>query len=431
MGANMLEANYTSVDQPPLALIPVPQPKGPSELSYPAEFRDQIMIDVIHDGRVIPSEFLVDSQGRTIPESVFLESYIRERDWGASMVAARLSERLGLPGYQKINTARCLIDFGRFPGSTPKNASHLRRFAINYPFSNLLGFDQKRRLLEGYYDRISDGMDTVLQHGCVLKIAIHTYDQYNQSGTERPQVSLVSRALSYQHESAMPQGVFDPLFPDILAEFTSNRTLRDRISLSLHKSGIPVAHNYPYLLPEGSPEVRTQVWSYFSYLRHRFEEECPKTRQSAEYHLVWEMLLDTNLRSSSSESLRSYLHMYRRPPNGRSREFARAAKAYRKIHNFAEENKLTLADDFRKSHHRLSALGIEVRKDLVWAFDEQGKPGAPYPERAAHIADIIADAVIIYLNDDHIIPNQESPIFLQNDPWYRVTIPNDKMLTET
>ena len=85
----------------------------------------------------------------------------------------------------------------------------------------------------------------------VVKIAVHTYDRYNANGTERPEVSLVTRALGYQLDNELPYGVFDPLYPDILAEVTVDRILRDRVSLNLKKAGIPVAHNYPYLPPEG------------------------------------------------------------------------------------------------------------------------------------------------------------------------------------
>ena len=57
-----------------------------------------------------------------------------------------------------------------------------------------------------------------------------------------------------------------------MAEFTVDQILRDRISLTLEK-GIPVAHNYPYLLPEGSIEVRHQVWRFFKWLQTHFEKD--------------------------------------------------------------------------------------------------------------------------------------------------------------
>ena len=100
-----------------------------------------------------------------------------------------------------------------------------------------------------------------------MKIAIHTYDRYIESGTERPATSIMTRSIGYQTESEMPFGLFDPLYPDVLSEFTADRVLRDRISLTLEKKQIPVAHNYPYCLPEGSLEVRYQVWAFFHALQ--------------------------------------------------------------------------------------------------------------------------------------------------------------------
>ena len=46
------------------------------------------------------------------------------------------------------------------------------------------------------------------------------------------------------------------------------------------------------------------------------------------------------------------------------------------------------------------SLGIEVRKDLVWDFDEAGRPVQPNPVQAFKIADSIAEAISTYLNLD-------------------------------
>ena len=415
----MLEIPVTNEPLAPLELQPVP-PGEVEPVQYPAWFADQIVVDVIHDGRSIPEDFLFDRQGRRVDEDILQKAYVRERDWGASIVAARLAARLGLPGFYKVNTARCLLEFGRFPGTTPKDATHLRRFAINHPFSELLGFQQKKRLLEQYFDEISRGMDAALE-GRLIKIAVHTYDKHNPSGTVRPQVSMVSRTLGYQMESHMPYGVFDPLFPDILAEFTVDRILRDRISLTLEKAGIPVAHNYPYLLPEGSPEVRHQVHAFFQFLRRRFEEQFPSTAGRSEYVLVWNMLHDTNLRSAEAVTLRSHLHMYRRPPPGRVREFARAEAAYRHIEEFLGRRDGVLTEQYTFLDDRPSSLGIEVRKDLVWEFDAAGMPIRPTYQRAWYIADTLAEAIGVYLREDR--PHRAPPVrstepFTRSNAWY-------------
>jgi len=248
-------------------------------------------------------------------------------------------------------------------------------------------------------------MDEYLQ-GKLLKIAIHTYDQYNASGTERPQVSLVTRMLGYQLESRMPVGVFDPLFPDILAEFTVDRVLRDRISLTLEKNHIPVAHNYPYLLPEGSIEVRHQVWRYFEWLHQQFVNNFPHTARDDAYNMVWRMLKDTNLRSADAGALRSVLHMYRRPSEKDHPIYEEALRAYQDVHQFVQANDNNIIKEYRRDPLRCMSLGIEVRKDLVWHFNEKGQPVEPNLAQAHQIADKIAEAVSIYFNVDRIEMNR-------------------------
>jgi hypothetical protein len=236
--------------------------------------------------------------------------------------------------------------------------------------------------------------------GRLIKIAIHTYDQHNKSGTERPHVSLVSRPLGYQNDSQMPHGVFDPLYPDILAEFTIDRILGDRISLTLEKAGVPVAHNYPYLLPEGSTEIRHQVWAFFDWLHYRFEAEHPETEGDEAYHLVWQMLKDTNLRSAEAEALRSFLHMFRNAPPGQASLYEAAEEAYHNIAAFLHADDNAAVREFRFSTERPMSFGVEVRKDLLWRFDKQGRPAELDPERALYVAEHLALAIATYLRED-------------------------------
>jgi hypothetical protein len=400
----------------PLEFVPV-KAEDRSRPDFPAEYRPLLMIDVIHDGRYLPPEFLLDEDGSPHPSDVYMDDYVRERDWGASIVAGRLADQLGLDGYYKVNTARVLLDFGRFPGSTTHHAAHLQRFAINYPFCDLLGFRQKKRLLEEHYDVISRQMDQALE-GKLLKIAVHTYDKHNPSGTARPHVSLVMRSVGFRIDSETPLGLHDPMFPQVLGEFTADRVLRDRVSLTLEKHGIPVGHDYPYLLPEGSPEVRSQVWSFFKFLRLRFEAVNPDSAGRSEYQLVWEMLLDTNLRNSESETLRCYIHTFRRAPRGRVREFARAQVAYREIAAFCKADDHRIVQDYRYSETRHSSLGIEVRKDLVWDFDDAGQPIRPNPDNALAIADVIAEGLAMYLREDRkAIPGIRETMFKRDEAW--------------
>ena len=221
------------------------------------------MVDVIHDGNVLPTEFSTDAFGQALlGDSKLPQTFIEERDWGAELVASKLASALHLNEYFRVTTARALLDFGRFPGITTADADHLNRYAINFPFSQGLSHVQKRKLLRTHYDVISEGMDQAIR-GKQLKIAIHTYDKRNPSKFERPAVSILTRPLGHQHLSCRPFPHFDPAFPAKVIEYTADRLLRSRIAQTLEEASIHTADNFPYSLPEGSVEVRAQVW-YFS-----------------------------------------------------------------------------------------------------------------------------------------------------------------------
>ena len=407
---------YTTARLPPLELIEPPSMPQDERFEYPEVYRNGVMIDVIHDGAMIPREFLKDAKGDPIDEGAFWPEYVKERDWGAAIVAERISSRLQLPGYYRVNVARVLMDFGRFPGATPKGAGHLDRFAINHPFSTLLSHDQKAKVLSQYYDRISLGYEEAVR-GHFVKIAVHTYDKRNASGTVRPQVSIVTRSDAYQTHSKLPVGTFDPMFPDILVEFCADRILRDRISLTLERTGIPVEHNYPYALPEGSIEVRAQVWYFFTFLRAEFEHERPETVGNPAFKRVWDMLLDTNLRDARSDTLRSFIHMFRRAPRSGLKGFQEAREAYFQIRAFLDRNEQEVVEQYRFSPNRPSTLGIEVRKDLVWELDAQDRPIRPRHDMAARVGDTIAEAIAIYFRHDRRPHKPTRAEFKREGPW--------------
>ncbi|MGE0708977.1 MAG: N-formylglutamate amidohydrolase [Planctomycetota bacterium] len=363
----------------------------------PEAFRDRIMVDTVHDGGAIPEPF-----ASRVPRELLERRFAEERDWGASLVASKLAAQLGLQGFFRARIARVLIDFNRFPGATPHaSEGHLDRLAINSPFAERLDYEEKAALLERYYDRVSELMDQAVA-GKLIKLSIHTYDERNPSQTRRPEVSLISRCASYQTHSRMPVGVFDPLFPDLLGESTCSRALLHRISLNLERAGFRVGHNHPYLLPEGSIEVRTQVWCFFAYLKERFCAEHPQTVGDPAFELVWGMLLNTNLRVQESEALRGYLHRFHRVPAGLGERFRRARVAYDQVRSYLAASSVT--DDYRRSPLRPSSLAVEVRKDLVCEIDrETGRPRRLLPaneERATEIARVIAEALTIFLETD-------------------------------
>ncbi len=390
----------------PAEFIPDPEPL--ESVGFPSAWRERILIDSIHGGDAIPPEFL-PSLSRCLD---FKQAYILEKDWGANQVAARLAHKLGLAGFFRVNIARCLMDFGRFPGETPPGADHLRRFAISDPAARYLSHEEKRSVLRSWFDPISSAIEGHVQNS-LLKIAVHTYDKLNEAGTERPLVSLIFRPASYQANNRMPYGVFDRIYPDHLAEFTADRRLTSRISLELEKRGITVAYNYPYLMPEGSVEFRAQVWFFFQFLRERFVAAHPELAQSPDYLQVWEMLQDTNLRSARSAALRSHLHLFRTVSAEQEHLFHRYRQAYEHIERFLIQEDISTA--YRTNPERPGSLALEIRKDFVWRFADdacrhplEGPEGARW-ENIDRITTELARAIRIYLCEDRIPVVDEIP----------------------
>ena len=217
----------------------------------------------------------------------------------------------------------------------------------------------------------------------------------------------------------IPFGIFDRLYPDQLAECTADRKLTARISLTLEKAGLAVATDFPYSLPNGSIEVRSQVWIFFKYLRGLFETTHPECVGDPAFERVWTMLLDTNLRSSASVGLRSYLHMFRKPPRGRDAIFKQAQVAYQQIADFFNQRRQEIVDKFRTNPHRLTTLAVEVRKDLVWHFNDHhtkepmfGAEGVRH-QNVQRIAGLLAQSIEHYFAKDRTIL---SPTVLDRQP---------------
>lgn len=373
-----------------VAVESVPEP------AVPARYRRRLLIHTVHDGGVFP-----DAYRRRLDPEVLETAYIRERDWGANLVAESIARQAGLAGYGRVNIARALLDFNRFPGSTPPGTDHpLERLAINPPFADLLSHSEKMELLD-VYDAISDRYERLLPDQLIL-IGVHTYDEHNPSETSRPHLSIVNQPLGYHRDAQMSYGVFDPIYPDVLGESTSSRILRDRMSLNLERAGFRVSSNHPYALPDGSIEVRSQVWFFFSFLRRRFLDARPDTADDAAFSLVWRMLLNTNLRQAEPEALRGFLHRYRTATADQAELFNRALAAYETICAFVTPE---LVREYRRSPDRPSSLALEVRKDLLCEFDDRGRPlpaTGPMRERARLIGEIVAGALETFFEVDRV-----------------------------
>jgi len=385
-------------DTPPIEFVSCDPSLGTDDTRLPESWRDLVVVDSLHDGDVIPAELASSPRlGPLLDSGALHHDFCGMRDWGADMVAEELAAALGLSGRMRVNVARVVMDFNRFPGSSPPDTAHTRTYAISGRIAEALSHGEKRHVLETYYDAVSVGMERAID-GARIKLAIHTYDEHNHTQTRRPEVSLLSRSESYQLDSRLPAGIFDPLFPDQLAESSTNRLLRDRVALVLEKSGFYVEHNYPYLLPDGSLEIRCQPWFFFRFLKKEFERHHPESAHNPSMALVWELLLNTNLRHSRSASLAGYLHRFLRAPTGRERQYMEARTAYDNIVAFLHARP-ELVSEYRHSTDRVSALTIEVRKDLVWEFDGH-EPVGPNRKRAREVARAIARAVRTFAVED-------------------------------
>lgn len=384
-------------DEPAYRFVAVDPVDG---FEYPAAYRDRIMVDTLHDGDGLPARVVEDPAVVSLRKHGELTRHFdRERDWGANLVAHHLSAALGLGGYHRVEIARIAMDFNRFPGISPPDAGPMDRLALGPPLGPVLPYETKRHVLETCYDAVSAGLDAAIA-GKLLKICIHTYDARNASQTRRAEISLLTRSESYQQLSRLPVGLFDPLFPDVLAESSVKPILRDRIALTLEKAGFEVAHNFPYRLPDGSVEIRCQPWIFFQWLRERFEAVHPETPQSTAFQLVWDMLLNTNQRRQRADALSGYLHRFRLAPPERAAAFDDARRAYEALCAWVADND-ALIEGYRRSPDRFSALTIEVRKDLVWEFDG-ATPVRPRVDAAREIGTRIAESVATYLREDRI-----------------------------
>ena len=366
---------------------------------------EDVLVFTIHDGGQVPRHLLGERTEEVLARPEVADAYVKERDWGANMVARELARELGLGGYLRINLARVVMDYGRFPGSSGPEATYLRRSAIFPPLHEILPEGAKHEVLR-YYDSISSSLTRRLPNKRV-NLAIHTYDGVNASGEERPDVSLVSRLLEYQIDSTVPPDVFDPLFPAILCEATCHRALAYQALVNLEHGGYYSALNYPYVMPVGSLEIRAQVWFFFHHLQRHFEEAFPETRKSLAHGLVWSMLHDVIRRSWEGELLRGYLHRYREAPLHAQDLFAEARKAYFGIRDFLAAHRDELVDAYRYSAARPSCLGIEVRKDLLCEIDP-GSRGVRLRSGAESVARdmarCIARAVRRYLEREEARP---------------------------
>ncbi|MEM6454339.1 MAG: hypothetical protein AAF772_04520 [Acidobacteriota bacterium] len=359
------------------------------------------LVFTIHDGDQIPRALLGRDADAVLVRPDVLGTYFHERDWGANLVARCLAEVLDLGGYLRVNLARVLLDFGRFPTSLDGDAAYLLRSAIYPPLRDVLTDAARHRLITHHYDEISRAL-TGRFLGKILAIDVHTYDPVGRNGIRRPEVSLVTRSMGYQRYGQLPRRLFDPLFPAALCEDTCHPALSCGIVADLARSGRYATLNYPYVMPEGSVEVRALVWFFFRHVREAFEHSCPETVGQKPYEIVWDMLLDVTQRLARAAALRGFLHAYLAPPPGVEQLFADARDAYATIAAFVHRHHGVLVNDYRHALNRLGCLGVEVRKDLLVDLDPAKRRlrlRADAEETARQIAGEMARSIRQHLDD--------------------------------
>lgn len=346
---------------------------------------DPITVFSIHDGDRIPRGPLGPQAAVIATRPEIQSAFLRERDWGADLVAQHLAEALGLGGRLRVDLARVVLDFGRFPGVSEATEGYLSRRALSPPIADLITQKAKHRLITGYYDRMA--LAFARQTAAArISVGVHTFDRPGEGTAAGGTLELVTRPLQY------PQGEgvrsFDPLFPDVLCGPTCNRSfvLQTVLDRAPYLHGL----DHSYDMPEGSVEIRLQAWRYFRFLRKQFIAAHPETRDREGHQRVWSMLLDITRRTSDGELLRGYLHDYRDAPSGQRALFAEARRAYLEIARHLDLHENDLVHGYRFSTERPSCIAIEVRRDLLVDVDAETGTVVPRPDAAAKAAEVAA-----------------------------------------
>src|SRR5213596_730896 len=123
----MLGFELSTADCAPFETVAGIEPDG-GGTPCPEEFRGRVSIDVIHDGKFVPQRFYDAAITHGTHAEMIRRQYVVERDWGAEQVARHLTAALHLGSYHRVNVARTLLDFGRFPGCTIPGSSFVDRF---------------------------------------------------------------------------------------------------------------------------------------------------------------------------------------------------------------------------------------------------------------------------------------------------------------
>ena len=118
----------------------------------PAAAEDEALVFTIHDGDQIPRHLFGERSEEVLSRPEVESAHFRERDWGANLVASHLAREVGAGSYLRLNLARVVMDFGRFPGASSVGEEYLRRHALFPPLEQLFSEETRHEILERYYD---------------------------------------------------------------------------------------------------------------------------------------------------------------------------------------------------------------------------------------------------------------------------------------
>ena len=434
---------------------------GPSDgRSDEPRLGDVLTLYTPHDGHLFPACLERFCRDDATTREVYEEEFVHERDWGAHAVASAVCARLDLSAYLRFKIARCSLDINRFPGVSPNpNLSddpHLERLSVPHRIATEGRAEEVEGELMEIYDQAAGDAEAVLTQRTrgtsgsdlarsnLIFLAIHTYDAVNPTGTGRPPVSIIYRPSSYQESGVLGRWSFDPMLPQELAEFTADRVLAGRLALELENSYVPTALNYPYALPDGSLDLRSQVWFFWRYLRTRFEaetgdpagdDEAPRSlagllargiveappAEDPAYGIVWRALENSNGRLLDAWILRGLASqsLHRGEPSlTDERLFQRAKAIYDTIHRYVRSARgIAAIRDWRLSPGRPSSLSIEVRKDYLfedWTPARRGEPpkvpSAIRPKALETVSDAIARGLLLYFYRDRLEKRKRAPM---------------------
>lgn len=213
-----------------------------------------VVVYSVHDGSRIPHFAAPEARHWAN------ERFAAERDWGANQLAERIGAALGLDGIWQMQIARSVLDFGRLRGITVPGTDHYNRRALAHQFARLLREDEHELALR-LYDQAEADLQTRIaaRHRAgpapLVLLGVHTFDPVGTDGRGGPPRARPPVSLLHVPERLSPE-TYGVEFATALGATTADPRLIAGLSAALQDAGLAPTCNEPYLLPEGSVELR-------------------------------------------------------------------------------------------------------------------------------------------------------------------------------